>query len=161
GTPQEIQSEIERIKTGQSILDGVRDQARALANNLGPADRERLELLLTNIREAEQRLQQDQAWVLKPKPKVNVKPPKEDYDNLRPLDAERQWFDIVQLALQTDSTRVVSLSLWSHTRVDVDGTIIGHHDSSHHGQDETKIHQLAMIEEAEMKRFADFLAKMK
>jgi hypothetical protein len=162
GTPAEIKREIERIKTGESILDGVRQEARALALNLGPADRARLDLLLTNIREAEQRLQQDQAWVLRPKPKVTMTPPKDDYwDDIRMLDRERQWFDLTQLALQTDSTRVIALMLWSHGRVDVNGTTIGHHDSSHHGQDEGKIKQLAIIEDAEMKRFADFLAKMK
>src|SRR5271165_4784036 len=31
GTPQEVAHELERIKTGQSILDGVREQARSLA----------------------------------------------------------------------------------------------------------------------------------
>ena len=36
---------------------------RSLAETLGPADRGRLDLMLTSIREAEQRLQQDQAWV--------------------------------------------------------------------------------------------------
>jgi hypothetical protein len=89
-------------------------------------------------------------------------PPKDDYwDDIRMLDRERQWFDLAQLALQTDSTRVIALMLWSHGRVDVNGMTIGHHDSSHHGQDESKIKQLAIIEDAEMKRFADFLAKMK
>src|SRR5262245_21115761 len=81
GTPAEVAKEIERIQTGQSILDGVREQAKSLAANLGPADRERLELLLTSIREAEQRLQQDQAWVKKPKPKVSAKPPTDDHTN--------------------------------------------------------------------------------
>ena len=52
-----------RIQNGQSILDGVRDQARSLAATLGAADRQRLDLLLTSIREAEQRLQQDEDWV--------------------------------------------------------------------------------------------------
>ena len=65
-------AQVERIETAESILDGVRDQARSLGRTLGPADRERLDLLLTSIREAEQRLQQDQAWVTKPKPKVEV-----------------------------------------------------------------------------------------
>src|SRR5262249_2129926 len=69
GTPQQVARELERIKTGQSILDGVRDQARSLAKTLGPADQRRLDLMLTSIREAEQRLQQDQAWIKKPKPK--------------------------------------------------------------------------------------------
>src|SRR5262249_31187283 len=130
GTPQEVAREIERIQNGQSILDGVRAQARSLAKTLGPADRQRLDLLLASIREAEQRLQQDQAWVKKPKPKVAVKPLTDDHiASQRMLDRERQWYDLVHLALQTDSTRVVALWLWSHTeRLDLEGVAITHHD---------------------------------
>lgn len=163
GTPAEVAREIERIQNGASILDGVRDQAKALAANLGPADRERLDLLLSSIREAEQRLQQDQAWVRKPKPKVKVQPFTDDHvSDGRMLDRERQWFDLTHLALQTDSTRVISLYLWSHNeRLDLPGLTVAHHDASHHGQDESKLKQLALIEEAEMKLFADFLGKLK
>jgi len=163
GTPQEVAREFQRIQSGQSILDGVRDQAQSLAKTLGPADRDRLDLLQTSIREAEQRLQQDQAWVKKPKPKVRVKPPTDDHlTDGRMLDRQRQWFDLVHLALQTDSTRVIALWLWSHTeRLDLPGVAVTHHDASHHGQDENKIKQLALIEENEMKLFADFLGKMK
>jgi hypothetical protein len=162
GTPAEVARQIERIQTGQSILDGVRDQANTLSKSLSPADKQRLELLLTSIREAEQRLQQDQAWVKKPKPKVNVKPFTEDHTNDgKMLERERQWFDLAHLALQTDSTRVLTLYLWSHTeRLDLPGLSVSHHDASHHGQDDSKIKQLALIEEAEMKLFADFLGKM-
>ena len=162
GTPTEVAKEVERIRNGQSILDGVRAQAKALTASLGPADRERLDLLQTSIREAEQRLQQDQAWVQKPKPKVDAKPFSEDYwDDLRMLDRERQWFDLVHLALQTDSTRVIALWVWSHGRVDLPGVVIGHHDATHHGQDEAKIKQLALIEEAEMRLFSGLLGKLK
>jgi hypothetical protein len=163
GTPAEIAREVERIQNGQSILDGVRAQARSLAQTLGEADRQRLDLMLTSIREAEQRLQQDQAWVKEPKPKVAAQPPTQDHigDN-KMLERERQWFDLVQLALQTDSTRAISLYLWSHTeRLDLPGVAVSHHDASHHGQDDSKIKQLALIEEAEMKLFANFLAKLK
>ncbi len=163
GTPAEVAREVQKIQAGQSILDGVREQARSLASTLGPGDRQRLDLLLTSIREAEQRLQQDQAWVRKPKPKVSVKPITEDHigDN-KMLEREKQWFDLAHLALQTDSTRVISLYLWSHTeRLDVPGVAISHHDASHHGQDDAKIRQLALIEEAEMKLFAELLGKMK
>jgi hypothetical protein len=163
GTPAEIAREIERIQAGQSILDGTREQAKTLARTLGPSDRQRLDLLLTSIREAEQQLQQDQAWVKKPKPKVNVKPFSDDHtsDN-KMLERERQWFNLAHLALQTDSTRVISLYLWSHTeRLELPGVGVTHHDASHHGQDDSKIKQLALIEEAEMKLFGDFLGKMK
>lgn len=162
GTPQEVAREVERIENGQSILDGVRDQARALARTLGPADRARLDLLLASIREAEQRLQRDQAWVKQPKPKVPVKPLTDDYlADQRKLDRDRQWLDLVQLALQTDSTRVIALWLWSYGPVDLQGVAIGHHDATHHGQDEAKIRQLGLIEEAEMQLFGEFLGKMK
>jgi hypothetical protein len=162
GTPAEVAREVERIRNGRSILDGVREEANALAKSLGPADRQRIDLLLTSIREAEQRLQQDQSWVQKPKPRVAAKPVTEDHvtDN-KMLDRERQWYDLVHLALQTDSTRIIALYLWSHTeRLDLPDLAVTHHDASHHGQEDSKIKQLALIESAEIKLFADFLGKM-
>jgi hypothetical protein len=162
GTPEEVTKEVERIQNGHSILDGVRDQAKELANSVGPADRERLELMLSSIREAEQRLQQDLTWARKPKPKVSVTPYADDYlADRQKLNRDRQWLDLVHLALQTDSTRVIALWLWSYGPVDLPGVQIGHHDATHHGQDESKIKQLAEIEEAEMKQFGEFLGKMK
>src|SRR5262249_5649733 len=112
---------------------------------------------------AEQRLQQDQAWVLKPKPKVSAATPTEDHvTDSRMLDRERQWFDLAHLALQTDSTRAMTLYLWSHTeRLELPGLSISHRDASRHGQDDSKIRQLALVEEAEMKLLATFLGKMK
>lgn len=114
------------------------------------------------IREAEQCLEQDQAWVRKPRPKVAAQAPTDDYlADPWMLYRQRQWFDLVHLALQTDSTRVISLWIWSHGRVDLPGVVIGHHDATHHGQDEAKLQQLALIEEAELGLFARFLGKMK
>ncbi len=143
--------------------DGVREQAKSLASNLGSQDRERLDLLLSSIREAEARLALDLNWINRPKPKVEAKPFSDDYiTGGRMLTRTAQWFDLVHLALQTDSTRVISLSLWSHESVtDVQGMTIPHHDASHHGQDETKIEQLAKIEEAEVQLFAGLLGKLK
>lgn len=163
GTPAEVEQEIQKIATGNSILDGVRNQARGLSKSLSPADRRRLDLMLTSIREAEQRLQQDEAWVRRPKPKVSDGDAKLfAEDPRRMIDRERQWFDLVHLALQTDSTRAITVNHWSHQEnLQMDGITLTHHDASHHGQDETKLQQLATIEEAEMKLFAGFLAKMK
>jgi hypothetical protein len=56
----------------------------------------------------------------------------------------------------------MALYLWSHTeRLALEGVSVTHHDASHHGQDDAKVKQLAVIEEAEMKLFAEFLGKMK
>lgn len=163
GTPAEIEREIRKLAEGHSILDGVRDEARALAKSLSPADRRRLDLVESSIREAEERLRQDEAWIRKPKPKLTEEQAKLfAQDPRRMLDREQQWFDLVHLALLTNSTRVISLYLYSHAEnLMTDGVTLTHHDASHHGQDENKLRQLAIIEEAEIRLFAGLLGKLR
>ena len=162
GTPDEIAREVRRLRDGRSILDDLRAQARTMSENLGANDRQRLDLFLTSIREAEQRLQQDEAWVHRPKPRVAAPmPTNEVYQPGQLLARSRQWYDLIHLALQTDSTRVISLSLDSQEQPVIDRVTLGHHDASHHGQDPSKIEQLALIEEAELRVWSEFLTKLK
>jgi hypothetical protein len=161
GTPEEEARELRRIQDGQSILDDVRGQVQSLNRRLSDVDRQRLDLYLSSLREAEQRLQQDERWSRTPKPKVPVRPPTTDFGGAQLLQRSRQWYDLVHLALQTDSTRVLSLWLGSQERPEIDGVTLAHHDASHHGQDPAKLEQLALIEEAELKVLAEFLDKMK
>lgn len=161
GTPEEETRELQRIKDGQSILDDVGDQIRALTRKVGHPDRERLDLFLTSVREAEQSLQQDEHWSTTPKPLVGIKQPTSDFGGPQLIERSRQWYDIVHLALQTDSTRVITLWLGTQERPEIDGVNLGHHDASHHGLDPAKLEQLALIEEAEIKVFGEFLAKLK
>ena len=158
GTPDEISREVQRLKDGRSILDGVRQQAGDLARNLGAGDRERLDTLLTSIREAEERLAQDEAWTNKPKPKVQYQTRELRENEL--VERSRQWYDLVHLSLQTDSTRIINLNLFSHGQVNIEGVNMQHHEASHHGQDDAKIEQLAKVEEAEYRVFNEFLAKL-
>lgn len=162
GTPEEVDRELRQLRDGRSILDNLRAQARTLSSRLGAGDRQRLDVLLTSIREAEQRLQQDEAWVHRPKPRVTAPAPSNEAHGPGQLLARsRQWYGLVHLALQTDSTRIVSLSLGSQEQPIIDGVTIGHHDASHHGQDPDKLAQLALIEEAELRVFAEFLTRLK
>ena len=71
----------------------------------------------------------------------------------------RQWYDVVHLALQTDSTRVISVGLETYTS-GVEGVTLTNHDASHHGKDPEKISQLTLIEEAKVKLFGEFLDKL-
>ena len=159
GTPDEIAREVERLRDGQSILDGVRQQARDLARNLSAGDRERLDTLLTSIREAEERLAQDEAWANKPKPKVQYQT--REFPQNEMIERSGQWYDLAHLALQTDSTRIIHLNLSSHIKPKIEGVNMEHHEASHHGQDEAKIEQLAKIEEAEYRVFDKFLTKLR
>jgi hypothetical protein len=161
GSAAEEACELRRLRDGQSILDEVRDQVKALNGKLGEADRRRLDLYLSSLREAEQRLQQDEKWSKMPKPVVKVAAPTTDFGGPQLLQRSRQWYDLVHLALQTDSTRVVSLWLGSQVRPEIEGVTLAHHDASHHGQEPAKLEQLARIEEAELKVLGELFDKMK
>jgi hypothetical protein len=161
GTPEEEAREMRRIREGRSILDDVRGQVQSLNTRLSDTDRRRLELYLASIREAEQRLQQDERWSSTPKPRVEFPTPTSDLGGAQLVARSQQWFDIIHLALQTDSTRVVSLHLGSQDQSGINGVTLAHHDASHHGQEPGKLEQLALIEEAEMRVFGEFLRKLR
>jgi hypothetical protein len=161
GTPEEEAREMRRIREGQSILDGVRGEVQSMNPRLSDSDRRRLSLYLDSIREAEQRLQQDERWSRTPKPHVDFPTPQSDLGGAQLVARSQQWYDIIRLALQTDSSRVVTLHLGSQDQTGVTGVTLAHHDASHHGQEPAKLDQLAHIEEAEVRVFGDFLRQLK
>ncbi len=162
GRPDEVQAQVRRLRDGQSILDTVRDQAKNVQSGLGNADREKLDEYFTSVRELERRLAKSEEWSRRPKPRVNVPPP---VDNRNPADLvgrARLMFDLIHLALQTDSTRLVTLLLLGTSLVPpIPGVTLGHHDLSHHGQDPTKIAQLRTVELEKMRVLGGFLTKLK
>jgi hypothetical protein len=132
-----------------------------MAANLGHRDRDRIESMFSSIRDAERQLAREEAWGARPKPKVDFPAPKREYEIPEVEPREQLWFDIVRLALQTDSTRVINLGFCNNGRAKVDGFTGDHHDSSHHGKDPNKIEQLALVEEAELRCLDKFIASLK
>jgi hypothetical protein len=162
GRPDEVQAQSRRLADGQSVLDAVRGQAKKMAQNLGAADREKLDEYFTSVRELENRLVQAEAWSKKPKPKVDAKPPVNIQNSADLIGKTRLWFDLIRLALQTDSTRLVTLQLLGTSSVPpIAGVNQGHHDLSHHGQDPAKIAQLKILELEKMKTLRDFLVQLR
>jgi hypothetical protein len=162
GRPDEVQAQARRLRDGQSILDAVGEQAKEMRPGLGAGDRDKLDEYFTSVRELEQRLVQDEAWSKKPKPKVDVKPPQNVTNSADLIGKTRVWFDLIHLALPTDSTRLITLQLLGTSSVPpVAGVSFGHHDLSHHGQDPVKIEQLKKVELEKMKTLRDFLAKLR
>ena len=162
GRPDEVQAQARRLEDGQSVLDAVRDQARRLQPLLGVGDREKLDEYFTSVRELEQRLAQAEAWSKKPKPKVEAKPPQNITNSADLIGKTRLWFDLIHLALQTDSSRLVTLQLLGTSSVPpIQGVSQGHHDLSHHGKDPTKIAQLRILELEKIKLLRDFLTQLK
>lgn len=158
GTPDEIAREVRRLQDGCSILDGVRDQIATLDRQLGVNDRRRMEVLTGTIREAEGSLKQEQAWVTKPKPKVGQTAGNEAGEW---VGHTRQWYDLMHLALQTDSTRVIVYRMPEHGPASsAPGITLGDHDASHHGQDPMKIEQATLYEQVHFTSFNYLLGKL-
>ncbi len=158
GTPDEIAREIRRLDDGKSILDGVRDQLRALHREISANDRERMDVLTTSIREAEQSLAQEKEWAAKPKPHVEAKT---GNDQNEWVGQTKQWYDLIHLATQTDSTRVIVCRVPEQLPApSVPGSHHGEHEASHHGKEPKKIEQVAPYEEAHMRLLQELLQKL-
>src|SRR5205807_298796 len=98
--------------------------------------KEKLDEYYTSVREMEERMLKAEAWVQKPKPKVDAKPPTDVTNEADLIARMRLLFDLVPLALQTDSTRAVTVLVQGRGDVPpVPGVTIDHHNLSHHGQD--------------------------
>lgn len=162
GRADEVQGQMRRLEDGRSILDDVRDQAKSLRSDLGSEDRDKLDEYLTSVRELEQRMVNDESWAKKPKPKVNVEPPKDIPNAADLIGRTRLLFDLSHLALQTDSTRLITIMLAGSTKAPpIEGVSLGHHDLSHHGKDPNKLEQLKIVEVETMKTVRDLLGKLK
>jgi hypothetical protein len=162
GRPEEVKAQVNRLADGRSILDDVRDQAATLRSSVGSDDRDRLDEYITSVRDLEKRLARDEAWAKTPKPRVKVEPPKDISNVADLLGRTRLLFDLTHLALQTDSTRLVTIMLGGSTYVPpIKGVSLGHHDLSHHGRDPGKLAQLKVVELETMKTIRDLLAKLK
>ena len=162
GKPDEVQAQVKKLQDGQSILDAVGQQAKKVQTNLGPADRDKLDEYFTSVRELEQRLLKAEEWSKKPKPKVNAQPPRDIANSADLIGRTKLMFDLVHLALQTDSTRLITVMLGGASMVPpIPGVSLDHHNLSHHGQDADKIGQLKIVEMETIKVLRDLLAKLK
>lgn len=162
GRAEEVREQMRRLEDGRSILDDITGEAKTLRSNLGKADREKLDEYLTSVRELEQRMVVDESWARKPKPKVAVEPPKDIPNAADLIGRTRLLFDLTHLALQTDSTRLITIMLaGSSFAPPIPGVTLGHHDLSHHGKDPRKLEQLKIVEVETMKTVRDLLARLK
>jgi hypothetical protein len=162
GRPDEVEALKRRLRDGRSILDSVREQAKAMQDKLSARDRDKIDEYFSSVRELEQRLARAEQWAKKPKPKVSVKQPQNATNPADLVGKARLMFDLIHLAFQTDSTRLVTLLLLGTSSVPpIRGVSQGHHDLSHHGKDPGKIEQLKKVELEKMKMLAEFLKNLK
>jgi hypothetical protein len=151
----------QRLRHGRSIMDVVADDAKSLQGKLGAGDRDKLDHYFTSVNELEKRLAANEAWINRPKPKVQ-KPKSVAQSISDTIVQQKAMLDVMALALQTDSSRFMTLHMGGGGgRVDLEGVDEGYHNLSHHGRDDDKLRQLAILENAIIGVWADFVRKLK
>lgn len=150
-----------RLAARTSILDLVKTDADYLKRKVGQRDRDKLERYFTSVREVEKRLTQASQWLDRPKPTVDYQLPS-GADDANFVDRVPLYYDLMTLALQTDSTRVITLAL-ADIGANYGGFKIsrGYHQLTHHGKVPEYITELSIIEQFHMTQLARFLEQLK
>jgi hypothetical protein len=139
-----------------SILDSVRDEVSGLARKVNAEDRSRLDEYLTAVRDVEKRVEARRRWQDQPKPT----PPLERPVDRNFVDDLPMLYELIALALQTDSTRVATLEIGGSFLPQHLGIDKSYHTMSHHGNDEKTIADLMTLETYQIEQFAKFLDRL-
>ena len=160
GGPAEAAARRDRLREGQSLMDAFGDRLGALKRAVGPADRDRLDRYLTGVREVEGRLRRAEAWEDVPKPDVTEPAPADHAAPGALIDRLRATYAVARLALETDSTRLVTVFVTQqfNPTVSLPGVTVPHHALTHQSGLEDSRRQLRTVEEAELRCLAEFLS---
>src|SRR5476651_2307089 len=150
GRPEDVAAAVEALQQERSMLDFVAEQSRRLNRSLSRADQQRMDQYLTSVRELEQRLQSMERWEHRPRPRVNAQAPQDLDDGREFVRKTRLMFDVMKLALETDSTRVITLF--------IDTTVI--HNITHHGNRPEALAELSAKETGQFEALNDFLTAL-
>lgn len=153
------------LKSGRSGLDLVLEDAKRLRASVPKGDSQKLEEYFDSFRTLEKRMARQLNGINDSIPTTTYKLP--TYDPITPnlqIEAETILYHLMMLALETESTRVMSLQLDGLGQVfSFDGRALGagYHGLSHHGNDPQMIRDLVAIETAHIHCFGGFLAELK
>ena len=130
-----------QLKKRIRLVDAVLENSKALNQQLGQSDREKMDQYLTSLGEIEQRLMASEKW-------IDIPLKDQDYSHLKldvttesePAEYYRNMFDLIALAFDADITRSVAFMLNREDGMGISDTFplkLGltrtHHNLSHAG----------------------------
>jgi hypothetical protein len=149
-----------RYAASRSVLDLVMEQTRGLQGKLGGTDRHKLDEYLSSVRAIESRIQKterDEVQV-----PANVEKPAGVPLNY--AEHARLLFDLLVVAMRTDSTRVATFMMAREGGMKPYpeiGVPEAHHSISHHRNDPVLMEKVAKINCYHLEQFAYLVGKMK
>jgi hypothetical protein len=153
----DLAASLDRLDLKDSILDAVQSDAKSLQRQLGQRDKEKLEEYFTSVRDVEKQIELRRKWANVPKPAPGIDEPKNnDFVSDLPV-----MYDLIALALQTDSTRIATLEIGGDFEASAFDLKAGYHALSHHGMREESIKALIKMEQYQTEQFSRFIGKLK
>ena len=145
-----------RLQRHGSILDTVMERAKALNRELGKQDQEKFAEYLDSVRGLEKKIDQQQPWLDQAKPKTEMAEPRPSQQT---ADEMKIMMELMALAIETDSTRVMTLSSgFANGDFGLQG---GYHGFSHHGELPEKTEALKLIEGNQIAQMAYLIELLK
>ena len=156
-----------RLSRRGSILDIVANDAKRVNNNLGSEDRSKLDEYLTAVRQVEERTRRADEWLNVPKPAVPADEAARLQRKLSMAEAGeyyRLFYDLMVMALRTDSTRVITCGIGSEgntSGIPEIGILQTRHGLSHHNGDPEQLRRLTETDTFLVGQLSYFLDQLK
>ncbi len=156
-----------RLSRRGSILDLVAADARRVNGKLGSEDRSKLDEYLTAVRQVEERTRRADEWLNVPKPLVPASEAARLQRKLSMAEAGeyyRLFYDLMVMALRTDSTRVITCGIGSEgnaSGIPEIGILQTRHGLSHHNGDPEQLRRLTQTDTFLIDQFSYFLDLLK
>ena len=139
-----------------SILDSVLEEANRLTTKVNKEDKDKLNEYLASVRDVEKRLELRQRWTSLAKPEAPFEKPA----NRNAVEDLPLLYEMIALALQTDSTRIATLEIGGDFLPQNLGIDKSHHGLSHHGNDPEAIANLITLEKYQIEHFSKFVSRL-
>lgn len=146
----------------KSVLDFVLEDAKKLHQVLPAVDQRKLDEYLYSVRDVEKRLSGADRLTMTEQGVPDYPRPSGVPKDL--VKHSELMLDMVTLAMQTDSTRIISFmftNAGSNRSYPELGVSEGHHESSHHGKSPEKQQNIAKINRFHIERFDYLLKRLK
>lgn len=170
-SPAEKRVQQDEFRQRESVIDAVLSDARQMRGRLSTADQRQLDQYLNSIREVEKNLEREISWADKSKPQPDLSD-YGDYENASSPEGNGKFlydtyaklmYDLIALAFQTDSTRVVTYVVRTELAGGVYpefGVSKGYHELTHHGNDPSNLEELAKVDTIYMRHWNYFLDRL-
>ncbi len=139
-----------------SIIDSVLEEANRLSRQVNKEDKDKLDEYLTSVRDVEKRLELRQRWTDQPKPQAPFEKP----SNRNAVEDLPLLYEMIALALHTDSTRIATLEIGGDFMPQHLGIKKDYHGLSHHGNDPESVASLITLEKYQIEHFGKFLTRL-